>query len=320
VYSRLAPDFLRASEDDLKTFSEIHSQFIGNSFWDVFYSISEAMMTRPANIPGTLEYARDPSPESDLSSSSNEDRDEEISRNLMNGILRVIFSHAGYSPIESQGFKYRVEPCASYHLRCYVADNNRNMRSQTMRIPLGTSSRIIAKNDGGLSLTRQGQYTGSGRYGTLPLLSVEVSISCNHQGHAFILFQAKRRHAGGIRRPAGEGESYSPDILGQEVAELLGQAMEHCEQLGGWRDQEAFVLTIHGTHLKLVAGHFSAKYLSYVNSPMIPDDEDLWVRRSRYYDLKTQSGRAGALKVCIGVFEYLGSGKAEIGLLEKLLE
>ena len=145
MYSRLAPDFLRASEDDLKTFSEIHSQFIGNSFWDVFYSISEAMMTRPANIPGTLEYARDPSPESDLSSSSNEDKDEEISRNLMNGILRVIFSHAGYSPIESQGFKYRVEPCASYHLRRYVADNDRNMRSQMMRIPLGTSSRKLQK-------------------------------------------------------------------------------------------------------------------------------------------------------------------------------
>jgi len=101
------------------------------------------------------------------------------------------------------------------------------------------------------------------------------------------------------------------------VAELLVQAMEHCAQLEGWRDQEAFTLTTHGTHLRLVAAHFSAKYLSHVNSPMMPDDEDLWVRRSRHYDLKTQSGRAGALKVCIGMFEYLGSGNAEIGLLHR---
>lgn len=188
MYSRLAPEFLRASEDDLKAFFETYDQFADNPFQDVFYSISEATVTRPANIPGTLQYARDPSPESDLSSSSNEDKDEEVSRNLMNGILRVIFLRAGHSPIESRGFKYKVEPCASYHLRCYVADNDRNTRSQTMRIPLGTRSTIIAKNDGGLSLTRQGEYTGSGRYGIIPLLSVEVSISCNHQGHAFILF------------------------------------------------------------------------------------------------------------------------------------
>ena len=104
------------------------------------------------------------------------------------------------------------------------------------------------------------------------------------------------------------------------MAELLGQAMEHCAQLGRWRDQEAFILTIHGVHLKLVAAHFSARYLLHVKSPMMPDDENLWVRRSSHYDLKTQLGRAGALKLCIGMFEYIRSGKAEIGLLEKGFE
>jgi hypothetical protein len=122
--------------------------------------------------------------------------------------------------------------------------------------------------------------------------------------HTVLGQTASRR---GIRRAAGEEESYSPDILGQEVAELLGQAMEHCAQLGRWRDQEAFILTIQGVHLKLVAAHFkfSARYLLHVKSPMMPDDENLWVRRSSHYDLKTQLGRAGALKLCIG--------KAEIG-------
>jgi hypothetical protein len=108
--------------------------------------------------------------------------------------------------------------------------------------------------------------------------------------------------------------------LAQEVAKLLGQAMEHAAQLGGWRDQEAFVLSIHGTHVKLTAAHFTAKYLRHVNSPTMPETEKLWVRRSKPYDLKLQSGRADALKLCIGIFEYLRSGNAEVGLLEKIFE
>lgn len=102
------------------------------------------------------------------------------------------------------------------------------------------------------------------------------------------------------------------------MGELLGQAMEHIVQLGQRRDQEAFVLSIHGTQLKLTAAYLTADYLSYVHSPMIPDHEKLWVRRSEPYDLKTRLGRAGALKMLIGIYEYLRSGHAEIGLLQKL--
>jgi len=173
-----------------------------------------------------------------------------------------------------------------------------------MTVLLGTKSKVTVKNDGGLYLTRQGGYTGSNRYGTIPLLSLE----------------AKRRHVDNIRRPGGEEEKYSSSVLAQEVAELLGQAMEHATQLGRPRDQEAFVLSIHGTHLKLTAAHFTTKYLSHVNSPTMPDSEKLWVRRSEPYDLKLRPGRAGALQLCIGIFEYLRSGKAEIGLLQQIFE
>jgi hypothetical protein len=206
-------------------------------------------MTRPANVPGTLGYARNPSPEteSDLSASSDEDKDEAVSRQLLSELLDCIINYAGYHPIRSGGLEYIVK------LFPY---------SQAMTVLLGTRSIITVRNDGGPCLTRQGGYTGSDRYGTVPLLSIEASISsCNWQGHVLIMFQAKRHHAGHIRRPAGE-EVYSPDILAQEVAELSGQAIEHANQLG-WRDQEAFVLSIHGTHLKLVVAHFSAQYLSY---------------------------------------------------------
>jgi hypothetical protein len=96
--------------------------------------------------------------------------------------------------------------------------------------------------------------------------------------------------------------------------------MEHAAQVGGWRDQEAFILSMHGTHLKLTATYFTAEYLSHVNSPTMPETEKLWVRRSEPHDLKLKSGRAGALQLCIGIFEYLRSGNAEISLLQKIFE
>jgi hypothetical protein len=70
------------------------------------------------------------------------------------------------------------------------------------------------------------------------------------------------------RRHAGEKETYSPNILAQEVAGLLSQAMEHTAQLGGWRHQEAFVLSIHGTHLKLTAAYFTAPNTSLIPNPL----------------------------------------------------
>ncbi|PYI03972.1 hypothetical protein BO78DRAFT_409402 [Aspergillus sclerotiicarbonarius CBS 121057] len=227
------------------------------------------MATRPANVPGTLGHARNPSTGSDLSTSSNEDKQEEPSRQILSALLDSLTGS-----------------------------------SRALSIPLGTESKCLAYNDGGLYLTRQGEYTGSDRYGTIPLLSLE----------------AKRRHAGNIRRSAGEEERYSAEILAQEVAQLLGQAMEHVTQIDCCRDQEAFILSLHGTHLKLTAAHFTADYLRHVNSPLMSETETLWVRRSKPHDLKTQQGRAGALQLCIGVYEYLWSGRAEIGLLQKIFE
>ncbi|PYI04022.1 hypothetical protein BO78DRAFT_321397 [Aspergillus sclerotiicarbonarius CBS 121057] len=241
------------------------------------------MATRPANVPGTLGHARNPSTGSDLSTSSNEDKQEEPSRQILSALLDSL-TGCGYPSIQYRG--------------------QGDVASRALSIPLGTESKCLAYNDGGLYLTRQGEYTGSDRYGTIPLLSLE----------------AKRRHAGNIRRSAGEEERYSAEILAQEVAQLLGQAMEHVTQIDCCRDQEAFILSLHGTHLKLTAAHFTADYLRHVNSPLMSETETLWVRRSKPHDLKTQQGRAGALQLCIGVYEYLWSGRAEIGLLQKIFE
>jgi hypothetical protein len=107
--------------------------------------------------------------------------------------------------------------------------------------------------------------------------------------------QAKRRHAAGIHRPAGEIEGYSARMLAQEVSELLGQAAGRAAELGGWRDQDAFVASIHGAVFRVTVANISAAYLSHLNSSTMPDSERLWVRRSEGCDLKTQTGRDAAL-------------------------
>jgi hypothetical protein len=96
--------------------------------------------------------------------------------------------------------------------------------------------------------------------------------------------------------------------------------MEHVKQLGAEADQEAFVCTIHGTLVRLVATRFTASYLASVRTHHIPLTETLYVRRSKVYDFKTQEGRKMVLKLSIGLLDYMLSGHAEIGLLQKVFE
>src|SRR5579862_7091859 len=127
--------------------------------------------------------------------------------------------------------------------------------------------------------------------------------------------QAKRRHAH-HHRAAGEEEKYSDELLGQELAELLGNAMANVNELVEPTDQEAFLFTLHGTHLKLVVARFTTTYLTRVKSHSIPENEKLWIRRSIPFQLKDREGREGALRMTIGLLEYIRSGASEIGLMQ----
>jgi hypothetical protein len=109
VYNDLASDFLKPTEDDLKEFSVRRGQFRKNPFHYAFIRIAEAMTTRPAHVPGTLGHARNPSTASDLSTSSNEDRHEETSRQILSTFLENIVSFPGYHAIQSKGLGYSLE-------------------------------------------------------------------------------------------------------------------------------------------------------------------------------------------------------------------
>ncbi|ODM16251.1 hypothetical protein SI65_08250 [Aspergillus cristatus] len=85
-----------------------------------------------------------------------------------------------------------------------------------------------------------------------------------------------------------------------------------------WSDQEAFVLSTYGIHLKLMSALFPKEYLQGVHSPTMPVEQTLWVIRTKPYDLKDPDQRAQALKVCIALIAYLHSGKGSVGLLQNI--
>ncbi|KAH0534228.1 hypothetical protein FGG08_007185 [Glutinoglossum americanum] len=284
VSNTLLPKIREPSEDDLKEFLSKRGDYIGNPFGTFFIRLQSAITTGVAYIPGTTGHARNPSSTSDLSSSSNEDKDEEPSKQMLSILLDTILFYPQMSDVRYGNQKYLLAV---------------ETQQRSMEISFGSGSKVTAKNDGGLYLTYKDLYTGSVKHGIVPLIS----------------FEAKRRHAH-HHRAAGEEEKYSEALLGQELAELLGHAMANVNELVQPTDQEALLLTIHGTHLKLVVARFTTAYLTYVKSHSIPESERLWIRRSSPFQLKDREGREGALRMIIGILEYIKSGTSEIGLMQ----
>lgn len=77
-------------------------------------------------------------------------------------------------------------------------------------------------------------------------------------------------------------------------------------------DQEAYVLTIHGTQFRIVTARFSSEYLDRVESHTMPLEQHLHVRRPRFYELKNADDRVEAVKACIGLVRYVLIGKTEM--------
>lgn len=101
------------------------------------------------------------------------------------------------------------------------------------------------------------------------------------------------------------------------VGELLSQTMEQSRSMGSnWQDQEAWVLSIHGTEVRIVTALFTAKYIGAVNSAnAIPSDSDLYVFQSQPINLKYDGGRCEIPKVIIALLRYLKEGSPAIARL-----
>jgi hypothetical protein len=108
VIGALIKDFTAATEDDLKEYfrTEIKTSFRNNGFNLTFSRLGEAMATRPALIPGTEGLRRSPSPLSDISASSDEDKPEESSEQVLSTFFSTILTEAGYSRISAGGMDF----------------------------------------------------------------------------------------------------------------------------------------------------------------------------------------------------------------------
>ena len=67
------------------------------------------------------------------------------------------------------------------------------------------------------------------------------------------------------------------------------------------RVQEAYVLSIHGTKFQMVVVHFRDEYLKHVQSRLLPNNQEVYVRRSKWFELKEPDGRVDRLFGCIGL-------------------
>ena len=180
VFKANIEDLTEATEDDLKEFfrTEVKYSFRNNGFLMTFASLAEAMATRPALIPGTTGLQRTPSPGSDLSASSDEDKAEESSKQALSHFFYTLLNTSGYARISAGGIDFDLNVYGSGWIWCNQMTNSyRHVSHRQMKIPLGNMSEaVVVENNGGIYLTRQGMFTGSNRFGKIPLLSLEVSI------------------------------------------------------------------------------------------------------------------------------------------------
>ncbi|RHZ67145.1 uncharacterized protein CDV56_107799 [Aspergillus thermomutatus] len=247
------------------------------------------MTTANLSIPGSTRPASPGEPESP---SSDEDGPESAPREAILGLLTRI--------------GIRLNPLPTLGARYSIAAIRQDMRLKLELGPPGYGQ-ISANSDGGMALVGRAARTSSDRPSNVPLVAV----------------QAKRRHAGGLRRGTGAPERFNYKTLGQEVSELYGIACEQDRLLDQRLDQEAFLISIHGTQVRLVAAYFTADYLRAVKSNSLPADQYLWVRRTRPFDLKSRQGRKDALRNIMGLVYYLYSGEAkmnEIRLIKDQLQ
>ncbi|RAL00577.1 uncharacterized protein BO80DRAFT_445301 [Aspergillus ibericus CBS 121593] len=136
-----------------------------------------------------------------------------------------------------------------------------------------------------------------------------------------ISFEAKKRDLGNrVHYPEHSQEPYRADIFGQEVALLYGQACA-CS-VDGTGDvvtgHTGWLITMHGTRLRLLQGDFSRAYLCGVRSKTLARTQLLVVKRSDEFNVKYPDRRVEALKAVMGLLRFIKLGTYRNAYLERL--
>lgn len=79
-----------------------------------------------------------------------------------------------------------------------------------------------------------------------------------------------------------------------------------------WSDQDAWLLPIHGTELKVLYAFFPKEYLASVNSPFMGKNKRAVVLESEPFNLKPAIGRKKSLKAIMALINWLKTEEAEV--------
>jgi hypothetical protein len=90
-------------DDHLREWTVRQKRYNKNPFHGCFSHLAEAMATRPAHVVDTIGYDRSPSPDSDLSTSSQEDKPEQTSRAALHDLIRQILQREDVNLLPCQG-------------------------------------------------------------------------------------------------------------------------------------------------------------------------------------------------------------------------
>ncbi|KAK2740994.1 hypothetical protein FQN55_008549 [Onygenales sp. PD_40] len=278
----LRSDLIAATYENMKR-GELGNHLRNNLFFQFFIHLSKAMTT------GQAEDEDDDTSDvrSTPTGSSAEEEPEKHSELALHDLVGQILGQLD----ESLNQEWRLQ----------VSDDN-----LSTRLRIGANPRHLtlkkAVNDGGIVLARTSPATGSLMPGRIPIVS----------------FEAKPRRLGvGLHYQTNQPEPYNEPTFAQELAELLGQAFECSQGNGG--DHDGWLITLHGTRLRLVHANFSEQYLKQVNSRFLRADQKLLVWRSKQFNLKYPDGREDALKALIALIRSLKAGAFANGQLAKAL-
>ncbi|KAK2813303.1 hypothetical protein FQN50_000618 [Emmonsiellopsis sp. PD_5] len=281
-----------ASIDDLKEFRS--ERFHLNFYKPMFLRLSDLMTTQTSEESFNRTHRRkfsDSSAESDISTSSNEGKHESVSTACLLAFIEGTLD--GMAP-----YKYFVT-------KGETGPHFKSFADMTRFKWMMAEVKHVAENDGCIGVNSAGGFSGSDKNTNAPVVNIEC----------------KQRNAGGIVRGSGEPETFSPEVFGQEVAEMIGSRIAQEVLLVKYRDQETFLLGMHGTLFYASASYFSPEYTEYIKTAQHPaTDTFLWVRRSVHFDLKEVDQRVKALEVLWALVCYLASGNAKVNIVAAALD
>lgn len=109
AYRAFRKHFVLIRDDHLREWTVRKKQYPNNLFRTCFARLAEAMTTRPAHVVGTTGYDRNPSPDSDLSSLSQEDKPEQASREALHLLVEQVLDREDVNLLPCQGVQYFLE-------------------------------------------------------------------------------------------------------------------------------------------------------------------------------------------------------------------